>query len=186
MTRLAAVEHNMDDMTGSITRQIEAAKAKTAEASPPPWPNDAPPVPTTPATIASIVAPVAPAVPPPAGLATPIPPSPLTPAAAPTPLDAPGSAPAPTAYAVDIGSALSIQALHARWAGIRSAHPQLFEGLQPVVKLKEIPQSNRVELRLVVGPLPSAEAAAQLCASLAVFRLFCQPTSFDGKHLALQ
>jgi hypothetical protein len=184
MARLAAVEHNLDDMTGSITRQVEAAKAANVQALPPPWPNEEPPVPATPATIAALAVPVAPVVPPAAGVASPLPPSPLTPAAIQWPLDA-ASAP-PPAYGADIGSALSIKALHARWAGVRLAHPQLFEGLEPVVTLRENARSNRIELRLLVGPLPSAEAAAQLCASLAAFRLFCQPTTFDGRHLALQ
>jgi len=53
------------------------------------------------------------------------------------------------------------------------------------VILRESPRSNRIELRLVVGPLPSAEAAAQLCASLAAFHVFCQPAMFDGRHIAL-
>jgi hypothetical protein len=191
MARLAAVEHNLDDMTGSITRQVEAAKAANAQALPPPWPNEEPPVaatPTTPAapvTIAAFAVPVAPVVPPAAGVASPLPPSPLTPAAIQWPPDAAASA-SPPAYGADIGSALSIKALQARWAGVRLAHPQLFEGLEPVVTLRENARSNRIELRLLVGPLPSAEAAAQLCASLAAFRLFCQPAMFEGRHLALQ
>ena len=80
----------------------------------------------------------------------------------------------------------SIQTLKARWSGTRSAHPQLFVGLQAVATLKEIPRSKRAELRLVVGPLPSPEAAVELCATLASFRVSCQPTNFDGQHLALQ
>ncbi len=157
MTRLAAVEQDMGDMTGSIKNQIEAAKAAIA----PPWPDSAPPVPMTPADIAAMVAPVAPA-----------------------PADATPSG--PPAYGADIGSGLSIKALHTRWAGLRAAHPHLFDGLQPVVSLRENQRSNRMELRLVVGPLSNAEAAAQLCALLGTFRLYCQPTMFDGRHLALQ
>ncbi len=188
MARLAAVEHNLDDMTGSIARQVEAAKAANVQALRPPWPNEQPPVPATPATIAALVAPVAPVapvVPPLAGASSPLPPSPLTPAAVGWPPDAAASAALTQAYGADIGSALSIKALQARWAGLRSAHPQLFEGVEPVVTLRENPRSNRIELRLLVGPLPSAEAAAQLCASLAALRLFCQPTMFDGRRLAL-
>ena len=86
---------------------------------------------------------------------------------------------------VDIGSAVSVQALRARWAGIRSAHPQLFAGLAPAVSLSELPPSNRPELRLVIGPPPSADAAAKLCRTLERFRLTCQPTIFAGRHLAL-
>ncbi len=58
MARLAAIEHHLDDVTGSVIRQTEAAKT-------PPWPNNAPTAPATQAAIASVVSPV---VPPPAGL----------------------------------------------------------------------------------------------------------------------
>jgi hypothetical protein len=144
-SRLAVVEHSVDDVTGSIARQAQSA-------APPPWPENGPPVPATPAAIAAVVAP---------------------------------ALPLPMEYGVDIGSAVSIQALRARWAGIRSAHPQLFDGLAPTVSLSELPPSKRPELRLVVGPLASANAAAKLCTTLERFRLTCQPTIFAGRHLAL-
>jgi hypothetical protein len=144
-SRLAVVEHSVDDVTGSIAQQAKATAA-------PPWPDSGPPVPSTPAAIAAVIAP---------------------------------ALPLPMEYGVDIGSAVSIQALRARWAGIRSAHPQLFDGLAPTVSLSETPQSNRPELRLVLGPLASAGAAAKLCTTLERFRLTCQPTIFAGRHLAL-
>jgi hypothetical protein len=142
-SRLAVVEHSVDDVTGSIERQAKAT---------PPWPDSGPPVPATPAAIAAVVAP---------------------------------ALPLPMEYGVDIGSAVSIQTLRARWAGIRSAHPQLFDGLAPTIALGETQQSNRPELRLVLGPLASANAAAKLCKTLERFRLTCQPTIFSGRHLAL-
>ena len=89
-------------------------------------------------------------------------------------------------YGVDIGSALSIQALRARWAGIRSVHRELFRGLSPAVTLRETSHLNSPELRLVVGPLSSADAASGLCASLSVYRVYCEPTIFGGQHLALE
>jgi hypothetical protein len=144
-SRLAVVEHSVDDVTGSIARQAQST-------APPPWPENGPPVPATPAAIAAVIAP---------------------------------ALPLPMEYGVDIGSAVSIQALRARWAGIRSAHPQLFDGLAPTISLSELPPSNRPELRLVVGPLVSADAAARLCTTLARFRLTCQPTIFAGRHLTL-
>lgn len=182
-SRLAALEHNMDDVTGSISRQIEAVKAETA----PPWPADAKPEPVTPAVVASIVSPAAPL---PAGLAAPLPlPPSVKPAAAPA-AAAPAAATPPAAgsveYGVDVGSALSIEVLRARWLGIRSAHLQLFADLTPTVTLRAIPRTNRSELRLVVGPLPTSAAAARLCAALAPYRLFCQPTAFDRQHIVLQ
>ena len=142
-SRLAVVEHSVDDVTGSIARQAKAT---------PPWPDSGPPVPATPAAIAAVMAP---------------------------------ALPLPMEYGVDIGSAVSIQALRARWAGIRSAHPQLFDGLAPTIALGGTQQSNRPELRLVIGPLASADAAAKLCKTLERFRLTCQPTIFAGRHLAL-
>ena len=94
--------------------------------------------------------------------------------------------PTPMEYGADIGTAVSIQALRARWAGIRSAHPQLFGDLVPTVSLSGQPPSTHPELRLVVGPFASAETAAQLCTSLQRFHQYCQPTIFAGQHLALE
>lgn len=177
-SRLASVERNVDDVTGSVTRQIAAAKAETA----PPWPTDAAPEPVTPETVATIVNPT---VPPPAGFTAPLPLPPSVMPGAASPEAIPPAAGAKE-YAVDVGSALSVEVLRARWLGLRSAHLQLFGSLTPTVALREIPQTNRSELRLVVGPLASAAAAAQLCAALAPYRLFCRPTVFDRQHVVLQ
>ncbi len=187
-SRLAAVERNMDDITGSVARQIEAIK-KT-DTSPPP--DRSPPAPTpvaaAPASRAVIAAPPAASAPPPApaqrAAAEPSPPR----AAMPAPVAPPPRAatPAPAPYGVDVGRAVSVQVLRARWLGIRSAHGQLFEGLTPVVMLREIPHTGRLELRLVAGPLANAAAAARLCAALAPYRLPCQPTPFSSQHVALQ
>ena len=147
-TRLAAIEQDMSDMTGSIARQAQEAK----KVPPPPWPSG-PAAPSIPAAIAAVVAP---------------------------------ALPLPMEYGADIGSALSVQALRSRWLGIHSAHPQLFDGLVPTVTLREIPRSNSPELRLIVGPLVSADAAAHLCAALAAYKMFCEPTIFAGQHLALE
>jgi hypothetical protein len=94
--------------------------------------------------------------------------------------------PLPMEYGVDIGSAISIQALRARWAGIRSAHRDLLQGLSPTVTLRETQRTNNPELRLIIGPLQSVDAATHLCASLSAYRLYCEPTIFGGQHLALE
>jgi hypothetical protein len=223
ITRLAAVEHSLGDITGAIAEQSEKAMPPAAQgtiqtdnfktanaraanapgvnapgadapgadapaansaALPPPWPAGDLPEPG----MASSTAAAALVVPPFAGLPSQLPaifdaPTPRQATSART-----GAAEAPqsAAYAVDLGSAVSIQTLKARWSGTRSAHPQLFVGLQAVATLKEIPRSKHIELRLVVGPLPSPGAAAELCATLVSFRVSCQPTNFDGQHLALQ
>jgi SPOR domain len=183
-SRLAAIEHHVDDVTGSLTKEIEAVKAE-AEA---PRPADTPPAAAAPGVTGSVPSPA----PPSSGTPSPFPAPPPLPAPPPAGIQAlppakpvvPGSSSsaAPKQYGVDIGSAVSVQALRTRWAEIRAAHPQLFQGLTPTV----MPQSGRSDLRLVLGPLPNSDAAARLCASLAPFRLNCLPTGFDGQHLALQ
>ncbi|MGA8612448.1 MAG: hypothetical protein WB760_12130 [Xanthobacteraceae bacterium] len=176
------VERHMDDVTGSLRKQIEAVKAE-AEA---PRPADTPPAPATPNVSGTTAAPA----PPPT--ATPPLPQPAPPARVQTPPPVkpanPGSSSsaAPNQYGVDIGSAVSAQALRARWTEIRAAHPQLFQGLTATVVVRAIPQSDRSELRLVLGALPNSDAATRLCNSLAPYRVFCQPTGFDGQHVALQ
>ena len=55
---MAAVERNLDDMTGSITRQIDAAKAAPAAVA---WPD---PNTSTPEAIAAAMAPPNPPAPP--------------------------------------------------------------------------------------------------------------------------
>jgi hypothetical protein len=205
-SRLAAVEHSVGDITGSVARQIEVIKeTKPAlQSAPVAAPNHAAPAAAPPAAKAAIAeppvgpapAPLQPGAAAPAHSVTPPPAAPAPRAAAPAPAPndaapapraeapAPAAAPAPQ-YGVDIGSAVSIQVLRAHWLGVRSAHAQLFDGLMPVVMLREVPHTGRVELRLVVGPLANAEAAAKLCTALAPYRLSCQPTLFSGQHVAL-
>ena len=158
--RVASVEHDLDDVTGSI-RQVAAASERHAE--------DGPSVSATAALTASATATLDHAPSPPGFESA----EPATP-----------SAPPPTQYGVDIGSALTIQALRARWQTLRSAHPALLEGLQPIVSVKETSHGNKIELRLVVGPLTQAGAATQLCSALTMFGMFCQPAVYDGQHLA--
>jgi len=166
-SRLAAVEQDVHDVTGSITKQINAAdQGRRAD--------DGPSVAATAAVSASVpaLADITSAASPPATVT----------AAAETVLPASPN----TQFGIDIGSGLTIQALRMRWAAIRTAHPQLFDGLEPILSVKEVPHANRIELRLIAGPIAQAGAAAQLCAQLALLRLFCQPTIFDGQHLALR
>lgn len=182
-SRLCRVERNIDDLTGSVARQIEAPKRTVGNPSSQSRANDTPLASATPAVVAPEVTPVVPRR---ASFAAPMP-DPMTDQLM-APVQWPSETTAtatPTQYGVDIGGALSIETLNARWAAIRLAHSQLFAGLQPVVALKQIVRAKRVELRLVAGPLRSAEAAAQLCAALAPFRLFCEPTHFAGQRLAL-
>lgn len=166
-SRLAAVEHNVDDVTGTITKQIQAVAASRHE--------DGPSLAATALASASI-APVD------------IPPAPASAVLPATIKTEPEiAAPPPkTAFGVDIGSGLTLQALRMRWAAIRTGHPQFFESLEPIISVREVPHTNKIELRLVAGPIAQPGAAAQLCAQLAALGLYCQPTIYDGQHLALR
>jgi hypothetical protein len=190
-TRLTALEHDMGDMTGSIKKQIEAVKAEKSE---PPWPDEVPPVPMTPADIAAMIktasptpapadAASAPPAGPPTAAANPSPPSQLAAVASPSSADA---TPAAAPYGADIGTASTMKALHARWKWLRTAHPALFDGLQPLVSLKQNPRTNRAELHLIVGPYTNADAAEQFCDFIVPFHLTCEPAMFDGSRLTLQ
>jgi len=159
--RVSAVEHDLDDVTGSIRQVAAASETKRAA--------DGPTVTATAAVTASATAPVNPPKPP----------------ASFTQSDPPAAPPA-TQYGVDIGSGLSLQALRARWQTLRQEHPALLEGMQPIVSVRETPRSNKIELRLVVGPLAHPGAATQLCQALTMFGMFCQPAVYDGQHLALR
>jgi hypothetical protein len=168
-SRLAAVEHDITDVTGSISKEIEAADA-ARPAAPASWPTAA----ATAAVTMTMIAPPHPAA--------------AMPFTARPSADGATRAGSPTEYAVDVGSGLTIEALRARWLALYSAHPQLFEGMKPIVGVKEVPilRGNRVELRLVVGPIGEAAAATQLCASLTQLGLFCQPTFYEGQRFALR
>lgn len=166
-SRLAAVEHDVDDVTGTITKQIQAAAASRHE--------DGPSLAATALASASI-APVD---------ILPAPASAVLPATIKTEPEI-AALPPKTAFGVDIGSGLTLQALRMRWAAIRTGHPQFFESLEPIISVREVPHTNKIELRLVAGPIAQPGAAAQLCAQLAALGLYCQPTIYDGQHLALR
>jgi hypothetical protein len=164
-SRLAAVEQDMQDVTGSINKQIKAA-AENRRA------DDGPSVVATAAVSAAV-----PAL---ADIASASPPATIQ--------TAESTAPASShmQFGIDIGSGLTIAALRMRWAAIRTAHPEFFEGMEPILSVKEIPHSNRIELRLIAGPIEQPGAAARLCGRLSLAGLYCQPTIFDGQHLALR
>jgi len=91
-----------------------------------------------------------------------------------------------TEFGIDLGGDSSFEGLRALWASIKGGHAGLLEGLRPLVAVREAANGGALELRLVVGPLTNAVAAARLCAILASAGRACQPTIFDGQRLALR
>jgi hypothetical protein len=86
-------------------------------------------------------------------------------------------------FGVDVGGALNFDGLRLLWTSTKGSNAVLFEGLHPVVAVRENSRTKNAELRLVVGPLASVEGAVQLCASLSVTRRYCQPVAFEGQRL---
>ena len=203
--RIASLERNLDDMTGSIKRQAaQLAAAPPAAAPVVEPPMTAPPVVVAPAT------PPAPTVPTIAPLAMPVlsgsaggwpdaprmqadgtdavPLPPVRMAAAPA-TDAAVDPPAPPPPAkneigIDLGSAPNLEVLRLRWAAVKANYGPLLAGLSPVAA--PIRRNNTTEIRLVVGPVTSMAAARALCARFAAARVGCHPARYDGQKLAQQ
>jgi hypothetical protein len=190
VARIGSLERSLEDMTGALHRQALPIPAEPAE--------------PLPATTASPAAPSAtqPPLPQPRPQEAPQPeaamasaPSaaagapPSDPAAAARPgapaREAPDAEPAAAReFGVDIGGATRFDRLRALWHSTRNANPALLEGLHPITAVRES-KSGGVDLRLIVGPLASTEAATQLCAALVAARRHCQMTTFEGQPLAL-
>jgi hypothetical protein len=87
-------------------------------------------------------------------------------------------------FGVDIGGAANFEGLRQLWASTSGSNAALFEGLFPVVALRENGRTRAAELRMIVGPLADAEAATRLCEALAAAHRYCQPASFEGQRLS--
>ena len=175
--RVAALERNIGDMTGSIApgaaRPIPGAPPMLA-------PSPTPPIATAPPASPPVAAPGKP--PPLQALPNPGPADPPTPAdPGPT-----GSVVTKTEFGIDLGGGPSIEALRALWSQVKAGNQQLFEGLRPVMSIREAARPGAFELRLVAGPFGNVTAAARACAVLAASGLACQPAVFDGQRLALK
>lgn len=168
--RLTVLERNLDEVTGSIP-------PKAAVQQPPPVP-----VPSVAA------APLAPPGAPPAPISQPTATNQARVAAGhlATGTSAADSVATKTEFGVDIGGNTSIEGLRSLWGTLKTAQPALFDGLRPLIAVREGQKPGAIELRLIAGPLPNASIAARLCAALAAASQPCQPTVFDGQRLALQ
>ena len=86
--------------------------------------------------------------------------------------------------AIDLGGARSLEIMQQRWAAVKANFGPLLNGLQPLVAHDSRP--NMIPYRLIVGPLPNAAAAAQVCARFAASKVTCRSTKFAGEPLAIQ
>jgi hypothetical protein len=89
------------------------------------------------------------------------------------------------ALGVDVGGAVNFDGLRVLWNSTREHNPALFEGLFPMVAVRESGKTHGAELRLLVGPLTGADDAGRICAALSAARRYCQPVAFEGQRLLL-
>jgi hypothetical protein len=174
IARLETIERHLDDLTGSINRGGSPTRAP--DASPPP-----------PAPAEITTAPV------PAPSNATIAPNPAQPAqqasALATAQDAFPTETQPATkvdFGVDLGSAQTIDGLRVLWTQAKGRHGALLDGMRPIITIRESARPGNMELRLVVGPLPSAAIAARLCVMMTAAGAVCQPAVFDGQRLALR
>jgi hypothetical protein len=165
VTRLASIERNLDDMTGSIKRQAAAAPPALSPLTMSPGTSAAPPA-TAPTQIA-----------------TPAPdPVPLPPVRTATAAEAPAEPPAKSEFGVDLGGASTMDVLGARWSAVKANFGPLLIGLHPLAA--HDPRPGSTAYRLVVGPVANPAAAMQLCNRFAAARVTCRTAKFDGEQLA--
>lgn len=204
VARIALLERNFEDLTGTVRRQAAPPSAKDtpaaekhsavapAAASPPTSgpavspTQAAPPKVGPPGLTAAVVAPSR------SSAVIPVPPANQAEATAvqpagelPLPVVAKtDSEPPVTDLGVDLGGATSFDGLRVLWVSTKSHHVGLLDDLSPVVAVRESARSKSPELRLIAGPVENAEAAARICAKLSVTRRYCQPVAFAGERLA--
>jgi hypothetical protein len=99
------------------------------------------------------------------------------------PTDSTGSIATTTEFGIDVGGAATMVGLRTRWTILKASYGPVFEGLRPVVSLREKPKGG-FDLRLVAGPIANAAGAAKLCAEFTGTKVGCRPTLFDGQRLA--
>ena len=220
LTRVASLERNLDDITGSIKRQaqqpplpqIPSRRSDTAASLPeipaadppmtmaaampaatavspapqnvPEWMNKRPePWPST--SVAFEMAPL-PADPPTVMASAPMPqpePAPTVAPADPEPPPAvsPPAQAAKNEFGVDIGGGATLDEVRALWNMAKARNAALLGNLRPIVSARK---DRAGELRLIVGPLPNAAAAAKLCINLGAADVMCSTRPFEGERLA--
>ena len=87
-------------------------------------------------------------------------------------------------YAVDLGSAPSIEALRALWLSLKAQQGALLDDLRPLVSAHPTGRPGELELRLLAGPLNNTLMAGRICAVLSATGRLCQTASFEGQRLA--
>jgi hypothetical protein len=89
-------------------------------------------------------------------------------------------------HGVDLGGAASLDRLRVLWNTVRAGQGHLLNGLHPLAHAREGNHGARTDIRLLVGPLATAEEAQKLCAVLIGSGQFCAPAVFHGQRMPLR
>jgi hypothetical protein len=87
------------------------------------------------------------------------------------------------AYGVDLGGAVSAERLTIMWHSLRTNEPTLLQGLDAVSSARAARGDSTPDVRLIVGPLRSADDAARLCAAITSAGRYCEPALFSGQRV---
>ena len=192
--RIALLESSIDDMTGTIKRQADAAAAALAAKATPPAP-----VATAPATIRPAPPTAAPSVAPPlpassssSSVAAALPTakqekptnnlSPAAPSAMASAAETPESA-STAEFGLDLGGAPTVDGIRQRWIIVKASFGPLLSGMHPLAAREH--RQGGTSYRLIVGPLPNSPAAAGLCAHFNAARAPCRPAKFNGEDVTV-
>ena len=187
-TRIASLERNLNDLTGSIQRlTTPPAPATAAEPAPKPTP---------PQTVAAPAAPPAgapreqseakasepPVSGPPQEVSAPSPAAPPEAApAVPLPPVRVAALPPKPEFGIALADASSVDLLHMQWAAVKANFGPLIGDLKPHALQER--RGGATHYRLIIGPLPTYTAAAKLCARLITARAICHPVRMAGERL---
>lgn len=196
MTRVASIERNLDDITGSIKSQMAARPLPETTSLQDPSNVDALPAITARTTPAKLAKP--PDLPdwlanvpepwPSASSAMEFAPGPPFPAPSVRVSALPEAHPmAPTVvsrteFGVDIGSGSDLDQVRMLWTAAKARYGRIFGNLRPIVVRQE-DRAGNPDYRLVVGPLSNASAAARLCATLGAADTVCSTRPYQGERL---
>lgn len=207
--RMANLERQLEDVTGSIQRQADEARAPgAAQAAPEPSPamaivaaapsSSAPHEPVKPLQPIKTIEPINPLAmaaiygagtgwpvvsTPQAAPAKPAASEPVTPLPPTRLVSAPVEPPPlPKAeFGIELASAGSIDDLREHWTALKANHGPLLMGLQPLAVRER--RSGGTEYKLMAGPFAHLNAAQQRCARLTEAHVACRPAKVNADNV---
>lgn len=96
----------------------------------------------------------------------------------------PAAEPPESMLGIDVGGAVNIEGLRTLWFSTRRNGGPFPDDVTPLIAVRENSKTRGIDLRLILGPFPSTEMAARLCATLLAGHRYCQPVAYEGQRLS--